>query len=232
MDDAPRLRGRQAEAARNDDLILEAARAVFTADPAAPIAAVAARAGVGIAALYRRYPSKGDLLRRLNADGLARYIAEAERALADEGDAWAAFAAFMARVVEADTHALTVRLAGTFAPTAQLWRDGDRAAALTHRLLARTTASGGLRPGIEVGDLTLVFEQLACVHAADPARAATLRQRYLALFLDGLRAANAPPLPGPAPRWEEISGRWRPDEATGDRRRATTTRDERRETGG
>src|ERR671915_562143 len=65
---APRLPGRQAEAARNDQRILDAARAVFTADPNAPISAVAERAGVGISALYRRYAGKEDLLRRLCGD--------------------------------------------------------------------------------------------------------------------------------------------------------------------
>ena len=69
------LSGRRAEAARNDGLILEAAREVFVADPKAPISAVSERAGVGIGALYRRYGSKEDLLRRLCADGLGMYIA-------------------------------------------------------------------------------------------------------------------------------------------------------------
>src|SRR5437762_3161463 len=111
------LSGRRAQAARNDRRILDAARAVFTADPGAPISAVAARAGVGIGALYRRYASKEELLRRLCADGLQRYIAEAEAALADQGDPWTAFATFMRRIVDADTHSLTLRLAGTFTPT-------------------------------------------------------------------------------------------------------------------
>src|SRR5687767_14430204 len=98
---ALRLSGRQAEAARNDLLILEAARQVFTSDPEAPIAAVAERAGVGISALYRRYRSKEDLLRRLAADGLQRFIAVAEAALADDGDPWRVFANFMQGVVDA-----------------------------------------------------------------------------------------------------------------------------------
>ena len=67
------LSGRQAQAARNDEVILAAARAVFVADPSAPISAVAERAGVGISALYRRYASKEELLRKLCSDGLARY---------------------------------------------------------------------------------------------------------------------------------------------------------------
>src|SRR3954464_2778453 len=49
--------GRRAQAARNDTAILEAARAVYAADPEAPKPSGAARAGGGISALYRRYPS-------------------------------------------------------------------------------------------------------------------------------------------------------------------------------
>ena len=48
------------------------------------MSAVAARAGVGISALYRRYASKEDLLRQVARDGLARYLEEAEAAVADE----------------------------------------------------------------------------------------------------------------------------------------------------
>jgi hypothetical protein len=113
----PRLPGRRTEAARNDERILEAARAVFTADPQAPISAVAERAGVGISALYRRYQSKEELLQRLSLNGLRRYLAEVEVALADDGDPWEAFAAFMRRAVDADTSSLTLHLAGTFTPT-------------------------------------------------------------------------------------------------------------------
>src|SRR5262249_22290945 len=120
MNSTTPLSGRRAQAARNDRLILEAARAVFVADPAAPISAVAEHAGAGISALYRRYASKEDLLRHLCLDGLHRYTAAVEAAVADEGDPWTAFATFMRRVVDADTHALTLRLAGTFTPTEEL----------------------------------------------------------------------------------------------------------------
>jgi AcrR family transcriptional regulator len=203
-----RLSGRQAEAARNDQRILEAARAVFTADPGAPIAAVAERANVGISALYRRYHSKEELLRRLSLDGLHRYIAEVETALADDGDPWEAFAAFMGRALDADTHSLTLHLAGTFTPTEQLWRDGDYAAQVTTRLIERTKAAGVLRRDFEVGDLSLVFQQLAAVSVGNPERTNQLRHRYLALFLVALQDGAAPPLPGPGPTWEEISGQW------------------------
>ena len=202
------LNGRRAQAARNNGLILEAARAVFTADPQAPMAAVAARAGVGIGALYRRYPSKEALLQHLCLDGLRRYNAVADHALADEGDPWTAFVTFMRRCVDAGAGALTVRLAGTFTASDELHREGRRAQDLTQRLLDRTAAAGALRPGIAVGDLALLFEQLQAVHVADQDRMHQLRRRYLTLLLDALHLPAAEPLPGPPPTWNEISGRY------------------------
>ena len=204
------LSGRRAEAARNDGRILEAARDVFVSDPKAPISAVAERAGVGIGALYRRYGSKEDLLRRLCADGLRRYVSEAEAALADEGDPWEAFAGFMRRIVDADTHSLTLRLAGTFTPTEKLYRDSERAQELNERLFERTKAAGAIRPDVEVVDATLIFEQLAAVRVEDEERTHQLRRRYLALVLDALRAppSSGSQLPGPPPSWGEIGRRW------------------------
>src|SRR5947207_2941059 len=97
--------GRHSQAKRNDGRILDAARKVFLANPSAPMSAVAAEAGVGISALYLRYRSKDELLRRLCSEGLQRYIAETEVALAHRGDIWVAYSGFMRRIVEADTHA-------------------------------------------------------------------------------------------------------------------------------
>ena len=202
------LSGRRAQAARNDQRILNAARTVFVADPAAPIGAVAQRAGVGMSALYRRYPSKEDLLRRLSGDGLRRYIVEAEAALADDGDPWAAFVGFMGRIVDADTHSLTLRLAGSFTPTQDLSRDATRAHELNLRLLERTKAAGALRADLDVNDLTFVFEQVASIRLGDQERTAQLRHRYLALLLDGLHTPSPQPLPGPPPTLKEVSGRW------------------------
>jgi AcrR family transcriptional regulator len=202
------LSGRRAEAARNDQRILDAARAVFVADPGAPIAAVAEHAGVGISALYRRYASKEELLRRLCADGLTAYIAAAEEALADEGDPWEAFARFMRRVVDADTHSLTSRLAGTFTPTDELNRAAGRAQELNERLFARTREAGAIRADLDVNDLSMVFEQLASIRLGDERRTRQLRHRYLALVLDAMCAPASSPLPGPPPTWQELTARW------------------------
>ena len=202
------LSGRRAQAARNNERILEAAREVFVANPEAPIATVAERAGVGISALYRRYASKEDLLRRLCADGLARYIAAVEAALDDQGDPWEAFADFMRRAVDADSSALTLRLAGTFQPTEDLYLQAAHAQELNERLFERTRAAGALRPDATVNDIALVLEQLAAITLGDRPRIRQLRHRYLTLALDGLNAPGRTPLPGPPPGWQELSGRW------------------------
>src|SRR5437764_12184527 len=97
------MSGRQAEAARNDQRILDSARAVFIADPGAPITAVAKHAGVGISALYSRYASKEELLRKLCTDGLQAFVAETEAALADDRNHWIVLASYLRRLVDADT---------------------------------------------------------------------------------------------------------------------------------
>ncbi len=203
------LSGRRAEAARNDQLILDAAREVFVADPGAPIAAVAKRAGVGIGALYRRYASKEELLQRLAAEGLQQYIAAVEDALAqDDGDPWSAFSEFMRRIVDADIHSMTLSLAGTFTPTEELYRDSQKAQELNVRLFERTKEAGVIRPDVVVDDLSLLLEQLAAVRVAGEERTHQLRHRYLALILDALHTSSGTQLPGPPPSWEEIAQRW------------------------
>ncbi|WP_019932404.1 TetR/AcrR family transcriptional regulator [Nocardia sp. BMG111209] len=202
----PGLSGRRAEAARNDGIILAAAREVFLTDPGAPIAAVAERAGVGISALYRRYASKEVLLRTLCLDGLRRYNTEAEAAL-DNPDDWPALVEFLDRVVAADVHSLTVRLAGTFTPSAEFAPEVRRSGELNERILARAQRSGRLRAGVTIADLGLILEACAAVTLPDPERTAVLRRRVLALLIDGL--ATAGELPGPPPRPGEFAHRWR-----------------------
>jgi AcrR family transcriptional regulator len=222
------LPGRRGQARRNDALILEAAREVFLNDPKAPVAAVAEHAGVGISALYRRYPSKEDLLRRLCHDGLRRFIGEAEAAGTDP-DPWSALTGFLERIVAADVHSLTVHLAGTFTPTPQMHDNAQRAGALAAGLAERAQAAGRLRPDVVADDLDLVLEGCAAIRVPDPVRTGELRRRYLRLLLDGLAAVPAapgrtgatgpgasprgevsarPPLPGPPPHGEQ-NWRWR-----------------------
>lgn len=201
------LNGRKAQAARNDELIVAAARAVFIADPSAPIAAVADHAGVGISALYRRYPSKDDLLRKLCLDGLETHIETLEAALADDSDAWTVFEKFMRRAVDTDTHSITIALAGRFTPSQALYDAATHAGRLGTELMDRTRRANAIRADFSDADLGAVFEQMAAIHIGDEERTRSLRQRYLTLVLDGLRTATTP-LPGSPPTVEERALRW------------------------
>jgi Transcriptional regulator len=202
------LRGRQAQAAQNDELILQAAREVFLADPTAPISAVAERAGVGIGALYHRYAGKEDLLRTLCRNGQEIYLTEIKRALASGDEPWEAFTGFLRRIVAANTHGLTVRLAGTFVPTAEQLALAEEMQALAIELFERVRATGLLRDDVTYLDIEFLLEFLASVRLGNASRTAELRQRHLAVIIDGLRAGGRTPLPGQPPTWEEQTQRW------------------------
>jgi len=203
------LSGRRAEAARNDGRILEAARAVFLADPEAPISAVAAQAGVGISALYRRYPSKQELLRTLAADGLSRYIADLEAALASDAEPWPAYVECLHRVIDGRSQALAQRLAGTFAPTPQLTALAEKAARLADTLFQRVRSSGDLRDDVSEADIVLLLEAVMLVQLPGADEGAALRHRYLALLLQALRTPVQAELPGPPAQQADLIARWR-----------------------
>src|SRR5690242_5155382 len=210
-----RLRGRQAQAAHNDALILQAAREVFLADPTAPISAVAERAGGGSGALYHRYASKEDLLRTLCRAGQEIYLAEIRRALASGDAPWEAWTGFLRRIVAADTHGLTVRLAGTFAPSAEQFGLAEEMRSLAIELFERVRGTGLIRDDVTFLDVEFLLEFLAGIKLGDTARSAELRQRHLAVIIDGLRSAQGAAtgerahVPGQPPTWEEQTGRWR-----------------------
>ena len=203
------MSGRRAEAARNDGRILDAARTVFLADPDAPIAKVAATAGVGISALYRRYPSKEHLLRALAEDGLTRYAASLEAALASDADPWTSYAACLHDVLDGRSHALAQRLAGTFTPTPELTEMAIRAARLAETLFRRVRKAGELRDDVSEADIVLLLETVSLVELPGGDGGAALRRRYLTLMLQALRAPAAGPLPGPPAREADLAARWR-----------------------
>jgi AcrR family transcriptional regulator len=203
------MSGRQAEASRNDERVLAAARAVLTAAPDASMADIARRAGVGIGTLYRRYPSKEALVLQLCLDGMRRLEAVTRTALAQlEGDAWEAFAGYMIAALDAGAGALGAALAGTFTPTPELLGAARDLYAAGGELIERTQEAGALRADVTPEDINLVFEQLRAVRLGDDARTATLQRRYLALILQALKPPGAAPLPGPPPGWAEIRDRW------------------------
>lgn len=207
-DNEVRLPGRQAEALRNDTAILDAARTVFIRDPGAPMSAVAAAAGVGISALYKRYASKEELLRTLCGEGLERFAEIARTASAVE-DPWESLVGFITGIVESDVHSLTVKLAGTFTPTPELHEQAAAASALAAAVFDRASDAGALRTGLVANDLPMIFEQLAAIRLGDDERTLELRRRHLTIQLDGLSSGpRRSSLPAPAVTDSELGQRW------------------------
>src|SRR3954451_19560543 len=88
----------RADAARNREAIVEAARAVF-ADQGldAPLDEIAKRAGTGNATLYRRFPTRSDLVSAVFADQMAAHVEAVDAALGDD-DPWNGFAGYIRTV--------------------------------------------------------------------------------------------------------------------------------------
>ncbi|MGH8877342.1 MAG: TetR/AcrR family transcriptional regulator, partial [Stackebrandtia sp.] len=86
------------DARLNRDRILVAARQAFTDRGLdVPMAAIARRAGVGVATLYRRFPTRDALITEVFTDQLGECAAVIDEALTDP-DGWRAFATVLETV--------------------------------------------------------------------------------------------------------------------------------------
>jgi AcrR family transcriptional regulator len=98
---ATRLR---ADAERNRTALLSAAREIFGEHGLdASLDEIARRAGVGNATLYRRFPSRRDLIAEVFANKMSEYVDLADQALA-EPDPWAAFVGYLTHICEMQAH--------------------------------------------------------------------------------------------------------------------------------
>lgn len=84
------------DAQRNLEHVLRAAREVFgELGYGAPMEDVARRARVGVGTVYRRFPSKDVLVRRIAEEETARLTEQARSALGQEEEAWSALSRFL-----------------------------------------------------------------------------------------------------------------------------------------
>lgn len=194
----PRMR---ADARRNRELLLSAARDVFVEHgPDAPLEEVARRAGVGIATLYRRFPDREALMRAVALDVLHRVTAEARAALAAEDDGFGALARYLHRALDLRIAAVMPVLDGQFdlAKEEALRTARDELAPLFEAVVERAREHG-LRADVGPGDIGLMVIRLARPlpgsYPRDFDHAAA--HRLLDIVLDGLRA-TPPAAPRPA----------------------------------
>jgi len=194
--DRPALR---ADAARNREQIVHAARAVFAERGMdAPLDEIARRAGVGNATLYRRFPTREDLIAACFADRLAEYVAAVEEALRAP-DAWSGFCAYLERVcaMQAADRGVKDVLTMTFPTAKGLEAQRERAYRSFVELAERARAEGRLRPDFVPQDLDLLLMANAGVLQATLHDAPQASTRLVGLLIEAFRADRAQPLPRP-----------------------------------
>ena len=164
----------------------------------APLEAIAARAGVGIATLYRRFPTREKLVAAALAGKVAQYAEAAEQALAVP-DPWAGFAGFAQRICElqACDRGLSDLLSMTLSAGEQVEQLRRTANENVITLIERAKASGTLREDFVGEDLLLLLIATAAVMHVTRGDAPDAWRRFVALALDAFRCRDSPGLPEP-----------------------------------
>ncbi|MGC4979884.1 MULTISPECIES: TetR/AcrR family transcriptional regulator [unclassified Streptomyces] len=94
--EGPRTTPLRVDAQRNLEHVLRAAREVFgELGYGAPMEDVARRARVGVGTVYRRFPSKDVLVRRIAEEETSRLTDQARSALGQEDEPWSALSRFL-----------------------------------------------------------------------------------------------------------------------------------------
>lgn len=182
------VRGKRADAVRNQHTLLAAAAEVFvTSGVDAPIRQIAARAGVGMGTIYRHFPTRADLVAAVYQHQVEACAQAGPRLLADAESPFEALRQWIDLFVDflVTKHGLADALQS----------DSDRFAALhTHflerlepvcrQLLDAASAAGDIRPGIRPYELMRGIGNLCVGRDTDPRYDP---RRLIELLLQGLR---------------------------------------------
>jgi AcrR family transcriptional regulator len=178
------------DAARNWQHIVDTARQFVDDGTPLRLNDVARAASIGVATVYRHFPTPEALLETVARPALERLVAAADRALAQD-DAWEAFAGYLAAGIDVQLEDPSVQpvyaAAGHALPeTTELV---NRLNTTSGQLLDRVRAEGVVSADLTPEDMV----RLMCgvmfagsVHASAGERPA-LTRRYLGTVLDGIR---------------------------------------------
>ena len=172
----------RADARRNLERVLDAAEQAFAASgPGASIDEIARLAGVGHGTVFRRFPTKDDLMFAVIERHVAEMQALAREALAAD-DPGEAFFDFVHRVAE-----LTMRTPGLHAASCTAAASPARPSSRRSRprIVSRAQRAGAVRRDVKPVDVQLLMR--SALTSAPPGQ----WRRYLDVVLDGLRHSSA-----------------------------------------
>jgi AcrR family transcriptional regulator len=192
----------RADAARNRERIVAAATEVFAERGLeASTAEIAARAGVGEATLFRRFPTKDDLVTAIIGVQLQESAELAAECLEDD-DPWRGVERFLYGMAEraAQDHGLSDQAKERCVASPALATERRRIIDLTSQLVRRAQKADVLRDDVAGQDLMFLMSAVASLAELPfPGLRADLWKRYLGIFLDGLRPEGATKLRPAAP---------------------------------
>ncbi|MFJ6609108.1 TetR/AcrR family transcriptional regulator [Streptomyces sp. NPDC091289] len=191
----------RADARENRERILRAAREAYALHGIdVPISAIARRAGVGVATLYRRFPTRTSLITEAFAEQLTECSGALDEALEDP-DPWRGFCSVFRKVcaMQAADRGFTHAFLARFPDESSYAGERDRAEEGLGLLIRRAKEAGALRPDFDVSDVVLVLlANNGVTNGAGPDATAASR-RLVGYLLDSFRATPARgPLPPPA----------------------------------
>jgi AcrR family transcriptional regulator len=186
----------RADAQRNLVRVLDAAREVFAEQGIdAPVTDIAERAGVGVGTIFRRFPTKDDLLVAVVEQRTAQLIDAADAAL-ESPDPGAALRGFMETAA-----AMQISDVCWCEADADLFgRDGireliDVLVGKMGELLTRAQTAGHVRTDVSALDIPVLLMAVAKSGLMLEDAVPGAWKRYLGIILDGLRPEAARPLP-------------------------------------
>ncbi|GAA3068615.1 TetR/AcrR family transcriptional regulator [Streptosporangium carneum] len=179
----------RADARRNRDRVLAAARTVFSEQGTdASLRDVARRAGVGIGTLYRHFPTREALLEALIGHGFDRLCAAADELLTapSPGDALTTWLHDFA-VGSATYRGLPASvMSGVQDEGSELHRSCVSMRAAAARLLTRAQEAGAVRSDLVIEELLTLGAAIAWANEQIPGRA-NLTDRLLSLTMQGIQ---------------------------------------------
>jgi AcrR family transcriptional regulator len=180
----------RADARRNYDLLVEAARQVFAQyGGGASMEAIAKEAGVGVGTLYRHFPKRIDIVEAVYRDDVDLLIASAERGRT-ELEPWPALDRWLHAYMDYGRAKRTFlnELHEAFEKNPELKpASRERVWDVAERVLRRAQDAGEARLGIDGADMM----QLVSPMCMDSTLSAEQGERLLAMVLDGLRPPRA-----------------------------------------